>query len=980
MVGGLAKRLLWFAALLETAALLSSAQSSSTEGVEFFEKNIRPLFVENCYKCHSIEGERIRGGLRLDSLEGMLSGGDSGPALIPGDPEKSRLIIAVRHTDPDLQMPKDKLSAEKIKLLEEWVRIGAPYPAAKMESTPLAARMEVPTNFWAVRPVRMPPQAAVQNRSWVKEPLDRYVLAKLEANNLSPAPPADGRTLIRRATFDLIGLPPTAQEVEAFVADNSTNAFEKVVDRLLSSPQFGELWGRHWLDLARYADSNGLDLNAPFENSWRYRDYVIKAFNEDKSYREFIREQLAGDLLPAKDISDQHEKWIATGFLLLGPKNFAEPNRVKLLSDVVDEQIDVTTRAMLGLTVSCARCHDHKFDPIPTRDYYAMAGIFRSTSSLAEGTNRGAPRGTMLSERPLGDEEETKRYEKFAEELAKLQGDLQRALQMSRELPGGIDSKELDGICLDNLEAEVTGSWALSNYSTNFVDKNYLHDGNERAGKGKKLARFRPKIPQTGLYEIRLAYTPRANRATNVPVKVSTGMASKTVYLNQTVEPKYDKAFELLGTFELSEGTNNTVEVSTEGTKGFVVVDAVQFIPKDVQLAARLRGEKGLGEMPRMMAASGVTAMDREDLQYKVNVHLANAPPQLPTALAVREGRPADAPLYLRGDPDKAAGTVPRGFISVLKTGDGPLALEKAPLLTIKNRESSGRLELADWIASADNPLTARVHVNRIWHRLFGKGVVSTPDNFGVSGEPPSNPELLDYLAADFMSNEWSSKKLIRKIMLSSSYQMGSAHSAAAYAKDPDNNLLWRMNRKRLQAEQLRDAILATSKSLDATPGGSALISDARFPLVNRPMEELTRDSNRRSIYLPILRGNVPDFLQVFDFPDPHALNGRRHVTTAPTQALFMMNSPFLLRESARWAEQLVGTSGASDADLLERAWLDAFGRPAAAVEKEQGLAFIKTFESSLAPVEQDRSRRRLMAWKGLCQALFESTEFRYLD
>ena len=941
----------------------------AADDFSLFREKIEPLLEKHCYECHSAKAEKIKGGLWLDSKEGILKGGDTGTALVPGDPDNSKIIIAVRHNDPDLQMPpKKKISDEEIATLEQWVKAGAPDPRVSP-----APAYKPQQELWSTQPIQSPPVPPVKNPEWVRDPMDAFVLATLESKGLSPVARADDRTLIRRASFDLLGLPPEPEKVERLLAEGSATAYARFVEEALKSPHFGERWGRHWLDLARYADSNGPD-NTRFENAWRYRDWVINAFNTDKPYDEFIREQLAGDLLPATSDEDRHQKWIATGFLMIGPKNFFEPNREKLLMDIADEQIDVTSRAFLGLTVSCARCHDHKFDPIPTRDYYALAGIFKSTQTLASDARR-APDGSRLSQRGLGTAEQIAAFEKFQAELQKLQARRNTARRLAQELPGGIDSKELDGIVLDNLQAEVVGNWKLSKYSTNFVDQNYLHDGNDRRGKGEKLVRFRPDIPRDGAYEIRLAYTARYDRASNVPVRVQAPNGSmRTVHLNQQVLPPFDKAFETLGIFMLEKGTNNTIEVLTEGTKGFVVVDAVQFLPQDVQLAASLMKKRSTPEPEESMMTmmDGVSAAELAELEYKIMEFEAQPPPEiadgLPRALAVRDLTPVNAKIHVRGDPERLGDEVPRGFLSVVEH------VETGKLGT----DSSGRLELANWIASEQNPLTARVAVNRIWLHLFGRGLVNTPDNFGSLGERPTHPELLDYLAAEFMREGWSTRRMIRRIMLSSTYQLSTALDEKAHAIDPENWLHSRMNRKRLDAESLRDAILAVNSTLDRTAGGDTLNAAAPNGPPGAPQE--FKDLKRRSLYLPVLRGSVNELFQFFDFPDPSALAAKRYVTTAPTQALYLMNSEFISENSRAWAEMLLANSGKSDAELINDAYALAYNRPCSIDEQKRALEFLKNFERGLVQVEADAAARKKRAVQAFCQALIESTEFRFLN
>lgn len=955
--------------LILLSALSARAANAPVDSA-FFESKIRPILVESCYKCHSSQSERVKGGLLLDTREGLLNGGDTGPSIVPGDPDKSKLITALRYKDEALQMPpKEPLPPEVVANFEKWVKAGAPDP----RTGKVAKIKETAANHWAFQPVKTKPLPKVKDRKWVKQPLDAFILADLEERRIEPAPPADKRALLRRATFDLTGLPPTPEEIDAFLADTSTNAFMTVIDRLLNSPSFGERWGRRWLDLARYADSNGLEFNAPFPNAYRYRDYVIAAFNNDKPYNQFIREQIAGDLLPTKSIEEQHEKWIATGFLVLGPKALNEPMREKLLADVIDEQIDVTTKAFLGLTVACARCHDHKFDPIPTRDYYALAGIFRSTQTLAgPNANQPVPFGVGLAERPLGSEEETRRMEQFNAEIAKAQAELERIQDVGRGgIRGGIDSKDLAGIVVDNSEAELIGFWAPSIGNTNnYVNKDYVQDGN--ADKGKKIVRFRPTIERAGTYEIRLSYTPRFDRATNVPVTIYAGTNITKKKLNQRETPKFDKAFAYLGLFDLEAGTNNVVEISNEGTKGFVVADAVQFLPLDNNMNMAMAG--GMMQNTAKKISESFASADVSMYQGKVEEIRAKAPPPLPSAMAVRDSDGQNARIAIRGDVERLGDEVPRGFIQIIDRGGS----KKVNF----SKESSGRLELADWIASPENPLTSRVMVNRVWQHLFGRAIVNTPDNFGLQGDAPANPDLLDYLAAQFVHDGWSVKKLIRSIMLSSAYQMSVQHNPAAYARDPDNKLVWRMNRKRLEAEAFRDAMLALNGRLEEVRGGPALpstnINMAR--IIAEGGLQFPTNSARRSVYLPTLRGNLDDLFLVFDFPDPHTPIGKRHVTSAATQALYVMNSPFVLDQAKSWAERLEKLPAGDDTARVKRAFIEAFAREPSDGELLRAKAFLNEFTEAAVSKEPDAAARKKLAWQAFCHALIASAEFRYLN
>jgi hypothetical protein len=937
----------------------SGAKESLRGNLEFFEKRIRPVLAEKCYQCHSQESEKLRGGLLLDTKAGLEKGGESGVVVVPGEPEKSRLIQAIRYSEKDLQMPpKRMLSPDQIADFERWVKMGAP------DSRISITTRTISTNHWAFKPLRSQKTPKTRDSRWPLSPIDSFVLARLEMENLQPAHGAQKRVLIRRATFDLTGLPPSPKQVEQFVEDSTPLAFSKVIDRLLATPQFGETWGRHWLDVARYADSNGLEINTPFENAWRYRDYVVRSFNQDKPFDKFIREQIAGDLIGALNDDDRYEKITATGFMALGPKVLGEPDREKLIMDVVDEQIDVTTRAFLGLTVSCARCHDHKFDPISTRDYYALAGIFKSTTTLNEASQQRLT--TPWLERPLAPPEIAAIVDDYNTALTDLQTKLAAARQRKAALPGGIDSSKQEGILVDNLAAEVIGAWKESNYATNFVDKNYLHDGNE--GKGKKVVRFRPAIPKEGLYEVRVAYIPRENRATNVPITVTAADQQMTVYLNERDQPTVNKIFASIGSFRFSKGTNGTITISNQGTKGFVAVDAVHLV--------EVTGDPTMKIMTSNVMKESTNAMLNEEPQSDVEIEAkledltAKAPSPVPLAMAVKDGPPQNCRINLRGDSKKLGEEVSRGFIKVL---GGP-----AQTLT---GDQSGRLQLADWIANEHNPLTARVIVNRIWSHLFGKGIVNTPDNFGALGEPPSHPELLDYLALRFIEQGWSTKKLIREIMLSAVYQASSEFDAVAHEKDPDNNLLWRMNRRRLPVESIRDSMLFHSGTLDLKTGGASLETNGPMRGASAAISDLNfADNKRRSIYLPILRNDLPDMFQAFDFGDPHTMSGRRFSTTGATQALFMMNSPFVIRVSAEWADQLLAHIEWPDSIRVDRAFEQAFCRAPSSSERRASLEYLQRHENLVRRTEEDQEKRRKLTWQSLCQVLFASAEYRFLD
>ena len=767
--------------------------------LEFFEKQVRPILANRCYPCHGPDAGQGQAGLRLDSLAGMLRGGRSGPAMVPGDPRKSLFILAVNH-DTFVQMPpKTKLPQAEIQNLSEWVRTGAPWPNAEVPAVqPSAASSdhadftEAEKSFWAFQPVVEPTVPAVENPGWAKTPIDRFVLAQLEAKGIRPAQASDKRTLIRRATIDLHGLPPTREEVAAFLADDSSGAFARVVERLLASPRYGERWGRHWLDVARYADSNGMDDNLTYADAWRYRDYVIAAFNDDKPYDQFVREQLSGDLLTTWSDESRAESLIATGFLMIGPKMLAEDDPVKQQMDIADEQLDTSARAFMGLTMGCARCHDHKYDPLRIADYYSLAGIFKST-------------GTMISYR--------------------------------------VDSK--------------WNATALKSSELN-----------------ERLSELEREID-----------------------------AHDDVLVNGNME---------------------------------------KMSPEE-----RERHEQSLGAAKREYAS-------------------------IPKAMAVTEGKVEDLPIFLRGNHLTPGELAPRGFPRIF-AGDRQRLISD---------EQSGRRELAEWLTGPDHPLTARVMVNRIWKWHFGQGIVRSPDNFGRLGERPDNQSLLDWLAIRFIENGWSVKAMHRLIMHSNTYRMSTASNHHALEVDPENRLLWRRDRLRMEVEVIRDSLLAVSGQLDLTMGGT-LIPHMNFVNLSgkgKARDPALYDSRRRSVYLPVLRSALYEVFQSFDFPAPAVTNGQRSRTTVASQALFMMNSKLMLEASNRLAEQLLAAPAWDDKQRIARAYELVLLRPASTQETQEWLEFLTQYEQERHSEGSEAGLHRRQAWQGLCRVLLSSNEFVYVD
>jgi mono/diheme cytochrome c family protein len=761
--------------------------------IEFFEKKVRPLLVENCFNCHSADNGG-KGELRVDDRNGLLEGGSRGAAIVPGQPESSLLIRAVRHQG-DLEMPpKKQLTDEQIADLVTWIADGAAWPAVEVPKDLGQPKPEYDTlrrEHWSWQPLSAAKPQYIANDAWAFNDIDRFILAKLNEVNLKPVTDADKLSLIRRVTFDLTGLPPTPDEISRFVDDPEAAAFEKVVDQLLQAPAFGERWARHWLDVARYGESTGSARNVPYPHAWRYRDYVIDAFTKDKPYDQFLREQIAGDLLPASSTAEKAEQLVATGFLALGVKDVNQRFKVRFTMDNIDEQIDTVSRALLGLTVSCARCHDHKFDPIPTTDYYALAGIFHST-----------------------------------------------------DLCAGVRSK--------------MGGGGLDYYDNSML----LHVGEAKA------------------------------------------------------DPAAAKKIEEL--------TKAEAEAKAE-------FEAIRGTPEGLALAPNGRPKQQLARQKMTKFQQELTALTDPAAMGKV-------------ALGVRDAKKiGDTEVRIRGEAEKLGPSVPRGFLSVLASLDHP------PI----SAKQSGRLELAEWLTSEQNPLTSRVMANRIWQHLFREGLVTTVDNFGVTGDEPSHPELLDHLARQFVQGGWSVKKLVRTVVLSHSYRLSAESNADNFRVDPANRFVWRHSPRRLEAEEIRDAMLAASGRLNRTRPEASPAKELKVIEIRnngpeaRRLTDLANASVHRSLYLPLVRGVTPRSLEVFDFAEQGMVTGSRDSTTVPTQALYLLNDPFVRRESLTLAERLLQPADANDEDRVNRAYQLAFGRPATSQEIDRASSYLADYETA---------------------------------
>ena len=934
-------------------------------GIEFFEKKVRPLLVKHCYECHSTEAKELKGGLALDSKAGWANGGDSGPAIKPGDVNGSILISAVRYEDYEMP-PKGKMDPADIAVFEDWVKMGSPDPrdGQRVATERKSLDLETARQFWAFQPPKFNPAPSVKDETWPRNDIDRFILATLEEQGLAPARDAGARTLVRRITFDLTGLPPTPEDAEAFengLIRNPESAFRNLVDRLLESPQFGEHWGRHWLDVARYSDSNGGDFNATFHNAWRYRNYVVRAFNQDKPFDQFIREQIAGDLLPSESDEQRAERIVATGFLMLGTKMLSERDKAKLLMDIVDEQIDTVGRAFMGLTLGCARCHDHKFDPIPTADYYAMAGIFRSTQAI-DGEFQEYVSKWKVIDLPASEDRVAalKEHENATKELKAKLDESKKVFESAKNNLARLTNNEL-GLVFDDVGATLVGQWKPSTYSPNFVGKGYIHDDNQ--DKGKKSVTFSADLPNTATYEVQLSYTGGDGRANNIPVTIQHAGGVAQLKVNQKPKPPIDKMFLSLGQFQFEIGKGASVTISNEGTQGHVIADAVRFIELDS--TGQPVKSQNMAEAEARQQAEADIANAKETvtrLESELNQLNEAAPPPLPKALAVVENKNVgDCEVCIRGEHKNRGEKVARGVVRVVSVDNTPVFPDS----------ESGRRQLADWIANPHNPLTARVIVNRIWSHLMGEGIVRSVDNFGHLGQRPSHPELLDRLAVDFTNDGWSVKRLVRRIALSRTYAMSSDHDERMWLADPENQFLWRFHRRRLPAEAIRDSLLTISGQLDPTPGDSPVSHLGKMVTDNSPTAKdyVRQESNRRSLYMPIIRNELPPILAVFDFADPDLTTGKRNVTNVPAQALLMMNSPFVIDACQHVAKDLLANDSLDNRDRVVRIYELILTRKPTDGEINRALDFVTSQDSSDSVV-----------WAQLVQVLFASTEFRILN
>ena len=781
--------------------------AAADNGFEFFESRIRPLLVEHCYECHSGSAKKVKGGLRLDSRQGWVKGGESGPAIVPGHPDDSLLIRGVHYWDKDFTMPPDApLSPAQVADLVEWVKRGAPDPRTTAPAVVASAKpasgidLEKGRKHWAFQPVKVPALPVVTDKSWPRTEVDFFTRAQMEKTGVAPVQDADRRTLIRRVSFDLTGLPPTPEEIENFVKDSSADAFAHVVDRLLASPQYGERWGRHWLDVVRYADTCGNASDYPVPQAYKYRNYVIKAFNDDLPFDQFIREQIAGDLVPATSDHERFDHIVATGYLAISRRFGGGKGPVNL---TIDDAIDNMGRTFLGLSVGCARCHDHKFDPVPQSDYYALYGIFSSTTFPhpgGEGLNRPANLVPVVA-----------------------QAELEAATKPWREQIAGLETE------VKKLEAAKAG----------------MEKQPDSAGKKDALAQASKKITEA------------------------------KARLKQ-------------------------------------VADTVPY-----------------------------------ELAY-----------------AVADAKGANTRLQVRGDPERPGEEVPRGFLQILGG-------QKLPKGTTK----SGRMELANWIADPANPLTARVMVNRLWQHHFGRGLVATPNDFGIRGQLPTHPELLDHLTQRFIQSGWSVKAMHRLMLLSHTWQLSSLVPDVA-STDPNNTQWWHAERRRLDAESIRDAMLFVSGDLDPTPGSAHPFPPVHtWSYTQHNQFFALYDNHQRSVYQMQQRLRKHPFLALFDGADTNSSTAMREPSTTPLQSLFMMNDKFAHEQAALFTARLM-TAEHDDAARVDRAFRMLYARPPEPDEVRMATGYLNQIRSQLAAKKLPGDQ----AWPSLVRALLGANEFLYLD
>jgi len=894
------------------------------EVADFFEREVRPVLMVSCIECHGADSQEAE--LRFDALEHLLTGNDNGPAIVPGDADASAIIQAIRY-DGDVQMPPDaKLPEKAIAALTRWVELGAPWPAT---AAPLSREASAQSH-WAFQSLTTPAVPVVPDPRWAQSPIDRFILASLDSAGLQPSPPADRRVLIRRLALDLTGLPPEPQEVERFVADSAPDAVARLVDRLLESPAFGERWGRYWLDIARYADTKGyvFEEDRNYKYAYVFRDWVIRALNEDLPYDQFLSYQLAADQLVE---GDDRAPLAAMGFLTVGRRFLNNTH------DIIDDRIDVVTRGMLGLTVACARCHDHKYDPIPTADYYSLYGVFSaSQETTLPLDDLSGPYQQELEQRELA----------VAEFLARKQGEVQERV-------------------IDGLGASLAAAFA-GRYAAH--DPEYWKQEGQREPSRRQAERwtrfledkirsdhpvFAPwqRLAELPAEDFKSSATERARQF--AAGEYETPLNSLVAELFKDFEPEnFDQVIDRYG--QLFARVHRSWDAAQAAAK-----EQGQAAPAALPDAAaeQLRQLLHDPQSPALVAADQVERFlrgeDREELrklrEQITQLAASDLAPKQAMVMTEREGPQGDPRILKRGNPGTPGDAVPRQFLRQL-AGEN-----RQPF-----QHGSGRLELAQAIVDPVNPLTARVWANRVWEHLIGQGLVETSSDFGLRSDPPSHPELLDYLARQLMHDGWSTKRLVRQIVLSSVYQQRSGYREDAAEADPENRLVWRMNRRRLDFEGLRDSLLAVSATLDHKVLGTSVdITQTPFP-------------PRRTLYSHIDRQNLPGVFRTFDFASPDAHTPRRYLTTVPQQALYLMNHPFAVEQAQRLVAREELQRLTNTAERIAWLYQTLYARSPSADETATGQRFIEQAKTSTAD--------KLDPWARYAQVLLMANEFTFVD
>jgi hypothetical protein len=982
-----ARRTLFLFGIASLASLVE-ARADDPAALEFFEKEVRPVLSSRCQSCHG--SEKHKGDLRLDSREAVLKGGRTGPAVVPGKPAESLLVDAINYGDLYQMPPKSKLADREIQALTKWVAQGVPWPTATHSvitpgTTPTAFDLQARAKHWSFQPVRRPLPPAVKDTSWPRTAIDGYLLARLEAQGLAPAPDADRRTLLRRVTYDLIGLPPTPEEIEDFLGDAAPSAYDKVVDRLLASPHYGERWGRHWLDLVRFAETAGHEYDYEIPNAWRYRDYVVRAFNDDLPYDRFVIEHVAGDLLsdPRRHPTEGwNESVVGTGFYFLGesthsPVDVRDDSMFRL-----DNQLDVLAKTFLALTVACARCHDHKFDAISTKDYYALAGFLRSSrhqQAFLDPPERIAAKVGVLR--------------MLREEIQSLLGDNQDPISGPVQIEAATPRPPR--------HPEVFEDFAGTRFENWFVAGDAFGAGpiqpgerTPRADGQPGVVSLPPGVAHSGVDSYRLQGVLRSQTFTIAKKFIHTLACGKAGRINIVVDgyekirdPIYGGLTRVVNHpdtwswesqdvgmwldhsayIELADGAVSDFtgpRTNVDAGDGFLAVDEIRFSdgppPTDAEAVEQVQSLNGVAKAAPVSLDGVGPNLVRAGMFLDALRIYRETEAQIPAptlAPAVVDGTGQDLPVHLRGSYKTLGDTAPRRFLEAI-SGPSPVPV----------KSGSGRLALAQAMVDPSDPFLARVLVNRLWKHHFGRGIVPTCDDFGAMGQPPSHPELLDELASHLVASGWSIKAMHRVMVLSHAYCMASRPDDASGERlDPNNSLLHRMNVRRLEAEAIRDAILSVSGRLRPALYGPGV----RLHLTpfmegrGRPGQSGPLDGDgRRSLYLNVRRNFLTPMLLAFDYPVPFSTMGRRNVSNVPAQALTLLNDPFVIEQAGIWSEG--ARAGRTPREAIARLYEQAFGRPPTEAESADALAFLDG---------TDLAR----AWADLAHVLLNAKEFLFI-